>query len=87
MKQNEIQKENPLKVEMIDVKDLKVGDRVVIDINGQVKPEWVLEVEKIEQPEGYENTDTYWVDFVRDYSFPKSTCMRSNYDGWVLVVR
>ena len=76
-----------MKVEMIEVTELKVGDKVVIDINGQVKPEWVLEVEKIEQPEGYENTNTYWVDFVRDYSFPKCAGMRSHYDNWVLVVR
>lgn len=79
-----------MKVEMIEVTELKVGDKVVADINHQFSPEWVMEVEKIEQPAGYENTDTYWVDFKWDENLVHvNQCYQSrrSYYGYVLVVR
>ena len=40
----EVQK---MKVEIIEVKDLKVGDRIVETQNGQVQPNWTAEVTDI----------------------------------------
>jgi len=33
-----------MKVEIIDVKDLKVGDRIVMTLGSQVQPNWTAEV-------------------------------------------
>ncbi len=91
MKQNEIQKENPLKVEMIEIAELKVGDKVVIDINHQVSPEWVMEVERIQsESDAYGIVREYEivVDFKRNDDFPSWAMKRRQiFEGYVLVVR
>jgi hypothetical protein len=78
-----------MKIKMIDVKDLKVGDKVVIDINHQVDPEWVLEVERIQNENDDMTIREYeiLVDFKRNDDMPNWVMKgRQFFHGWVLVV-